>query len=91
MKHAVREVAVCVAGVMSVLDVELVLLGGGIGASEGLLLADVRSALAHLIPAPPRIERATLGERAVLTGAIAVALAGARVTMIRRFVARPES
>src|SRR4051812_27558122 len=43
VKHAVREVAVCVAGVMSVLDVELVLLGGGIGASEGLLLADVRS------------------------------------------------
>ena len=91
VKHAVREVAVCVAGVMSVVDLELVLLGGGIGASEGLLLADVRSALAHLIPAPPRIERATLGERAVLTGAIAVALAGARVTMIRRFVARPES
>lgn len=86
VNHAAREVAVCVAGVVSVVDVELVLLGGGIGASEGLLLRDVRNALARLIPAPPQVERASLGERAVLTGAVAVALEEARHTLIRDLV-----
>jgi predicted NBD/HSP70 family sugar kinase len=85
--QAAREVAVCVAGITSVVDLDLVLLGGGIGASDELLLPDVRRAVAELVPAPPRIERATLGERAVRTGAIAVALETARQTMIRRLVA----
>jgi predicted NBD/HSP70 family sugar kinase len=85
--QAAREVAVCVAGLTSVVDLELVLLGGGIGASEELLLPDVRTAVAGLVPSPPRIERATLGERAVRTGAVAVALEAARQTMIRRLVA----
>jgi predicted NBD/HSP70 family sugar kinase len=90
VKHAAREIAVCVAGVMSVVDVELVLLGGGIGASAELLIPDVRSSVAQLVPAPPRVERATLGERGVLTGAVAVALEDARHTMLRRFVTASE-
>jgi predicted NBD/HSP70 family sugar kinase len=85
--QAAREVAVCVAGITSVVDLDLVLLGGGIGASHELLLPDVRKAVAELVPSPPRIERATLGERAVRTGAVAVALETARQTMIRRLVA----
>jgi len=86
VKHAAREIAVCVAGVMSVVDVELVLLGGGIGASAELLIPDVRRSVAQLLPAPPRVERATLAERGVLAGAVAVALQDARHTMLRRYV-----
>jgi predicted NBD/HSP70 family sugar kinase len=85
--QAARELAICVAGVTSVVDLELVLLGGGIGASDELLLPDVRSAVAELIPTPPQIERASLGERAVLTGAVAVAVGAARQTLIGRLVA----
>jgi predicted NBD/HSP70 family sugar kinase len=86
VRYAAREVAVCVAGITAVVDLELVLLGGGIGASEELPLADVRRAVAELIPAPPRIERASLGERAVRTGAVAVAVEAARQQVIRRLV-----
>ena len=84
--RAAEEIAVCVAALTAVVDLELVLLGGGIGASEELLLPDVRAAAALLLPSPPRIERASLGDRAVGTGAIAVALEEARQSVIRRLV-----
>jgi predicted NBD/HSP70 family sugar kinase len=84
--YAARETAVCVASLSAVVDLELVLLGGGIGANDDLLLPDVRAAVRQLVPAPPRIERASLGERAVRVGAVAVALDSARQTVIRRLV-----
>jgi predicted NBD/HSP70 family sugar kinase len=84
--RAAREIAVCVAGLTSVLDLELVLLGGGIGINGELLLPDVRAATARLVPAPPRIECATLHERAVRVGAIAVGLEVTRANVIHRLV-----
>jgi predicted NBD/HSP70 family sugar kinase len=84
--QAARQIAVCIAGLTAVVDLELVLLGGGIGASGELLLPDIRSAVSDLVPAPPRIERAGLGERAVRTGAVAVALDIARQRVLRRFL-----
>jgi predicted NBD/HSP70 family sugar kinase len=84
--YAAREAAMCVASLSAVVDLELVLLGGGIGANDDLLLPDVRAAVRQLVPAPPRIERASLGERAVRVGAVAVALDSARQTVIRRLV-----
>jgi hypothetical protein len=65
-----------------------VLLGGGIGAGAELLLPDVRTAVARLVPVPPRIEQAALGERATRTGAVAVALEQARRTILARLSAR---
>src|SRR5438105_101081 len=84
--RAAEEIAVCVAALTAVVDLELILLGGGIGASDDLLLPDVRAAAALLLPSPPRIERASLGDRAVGTGAIAIALEEARQSVIRRLV-----
>jgi predicted NBD/HSP70 family sugar kinase len=84
--RAARDVAVCVAAISAVVDLELVLLGGGIGASDELLLTDVRRAVAALVPSPPRIERASLGDRAVVTGAVAVARDEARQAFVRRLV-----
>jgi predicted NBD/HSP70 family sugar kinase len=84
--RAAQEAALCIAALTAVVDLELVLLGGGIGASEELLLPDVRAAVALLVPTPPRIERATLGDRAVAAGAVAVALDAARQSLIRRLV-----
>jgi predicted NBD/HSP70 family sugar kinase len=82
-----REIAVCVAGLSAVVDLELVLIGGGIGDNDDLLLPDVRQALVELLPLPPRVERAALGDRAVRTGAVAVGLEAARSAVVRRLVA----
>ena len=59
------------------LDVELVVLGGGIGANGDLLLAPIRKRLAAQLPFPPKVEVSMLGDAAVLTGALAVGLTSA--------------
>jgi predicted NBD/HSP70 family sugar kinase len=72
-----RRIAHHLAPIAAVADVELVVLGGGIGANGDLLLAPVRRLLAEWLPFPPRVEVSTLGEAAVLTGALAVGLRSA--------------
>jgi len=63
-----------------------VLLGGGIGDNDDLLLPDVRAAIAELLPLPPRVERAALAARAVTTGALAVGCDRARQALVSRLV-----
>jgi predicted NBD/HSP70 family sugar kinase len=60
-----------------VINVELVVIGGGIGANGDLLLAPIRERLAELVPYPPRVEVSSLGDAAVLNGALAVGRAAA--------------
>jgi predicted NBD/HSP70 family sugar kinase len=81
-----RSIALCIAGIGAVVDLDLVLLGGGIGDNDDLLLPDVRTAAAELLPQAPRVERAALGARAVTTGAVAVAVDAAQQTVLRRLV-----
>src|SRR5207237_6392781 len=66
-----RRIALHIVPIAAVADIGLVVLGGGIGANADLLLEPVRSLLAEWLPYPPRIEVSTLGEAAVLTGALA--------------------
>jgi predicted NBD/HSP70 family sugar kinase len=84
--HAARATAVCIAGLTSVVDLELVLLGGGIGLNSELLLPDVRAATAELVPAPPEIRCAALGEHAVCAGATSLGLEIARESVVHRLV-----
>lgn len=72
-----RRIALHVAAISGVADVELAVLGGGIGANGDLLLDPVARLLAAWLPFPPRVEVSTLGEAAVLTGALAVGLQAA--------------
>jgi predicted NBD/HSP70 family sugar kinase len=67
-----RRIALHVVPVAAVSDVDLVILGGGIGMNGDLLLAPVRNYLAEWLPFPPRIEVSSLGDAAVLSGALAV-------------------
>jgi predicted NBD/HSP70 family sugar kinase len=67
-----RRIAHHLAPVAAVVDVELVVLGGGIGSNGDLLLEPVRRLLAEWLPFPPRVEVSTVGEAAVLAGALAV-------------------
>ncbi|MFJ3902966.1 ROK family protein [Streptomyces sp. NPDC090025] len=76
-----------VAAVSAVLDPDLVALGGGVGHSADLLLSTVRATLRTLTPIRPRITASSLGEDAVLHGALAIALDTARDLVFER---RPQ-
>jgi predicted NBD/HSP70 family sugar kinase len=73
-----RRIALHVAPIAAVADVRLVVLGGGIGANGDLLHDRVRTLLAEWLPYPPRIEGSSLGDAAVLMGALSVGLRAAR-------------
>jgi predicted NBD/HSP70 family sugar kinase len=73
-----RRIALHVVPVAAVTDVGLVVLGGGIGANGDLLYDGIRSRLGAWLPSPPRVEASSLGDAAVLTGALAVGLRAAR-------------
>jgi predicted NBD/HSP70 family sugar kinase len=75
-----RRIALHIAPIAAVADVELVVLGGGIGTNSELL-KDVRPLLAEWLPYPPRVEISSLGENAVLMGAVAIALHSALDTV----------
>jgi predicted NBD/HSP70 family sugar kinase len=77
VEETARRIALHVAPIAAVADVGLVVLGGGIGANGDLLLEPVRRLLADWMPYPPRVEVSSLGEAAVLTGALAVGLRAA--------------
>lgn len=74
VSEAARRITVHVLPIAAVVDVELVVLGGGIGANGDLLLAPVRARLAAQLSFPPKVEVSTLGDAAILTGALAIGL-----------------
>ncbi len=82
-----RRIALHIAPIAAVADVELVVLGGGIGVNGDLLLAPIRELLAELLAYPPRVDVSSLGDAAVLTGALAV---GLRAALDNVFVNRAE-
>jgi predicted NBD/HSP70 family sugar kinase len=74
--EASRRIALHLTPIAAVTDVGLVVLGGGIGANADLVA--IRGLLAGWLPSPPRVEASSLGDGAVLTGALAVGLRAAR-------------
>jgi predicted NBD/HSP70 family sugar kinase len=87
VNEVARRIALHLAPVAAVVDVELVVLGGGIGSNGDLLLEPVRELLARWLPFPPQIEVSTVGEAAVLAGALAVGVRAALENVARRKVA----
>jgi predicted NBD/HSP70 family sugar kinase len=83
-----RRIAAHVAPIAAVADPELVVLGGGLGTNGDLLLGPVRKLLGEWMPYPPRIEISSLGEAAVLMGALAI---GLRSALDNVFVNRPRT
>jgi predicted NBD/HSP70 family sugar kinase len=76
VREEARRIALHIAPIAAVTDVGLVVLGGGIGTNSELL-EDVRPLLAGWLPYPPRVEVSSLGDGAVLMGALAVGLRSA--------------
>jgi predicted NBD/HSP70 family sugar kinase len=84
-----RRIALHVVPIAAVADVALVVLGGGLGTNGDLLLAPVRKRLANWLPYPPRVEVSSLGEAAVLTGALAVGRRAALDNVFRNRASAP--
>ena len=83
-----RRIAAHVAPIAAVADPALVVLGGGLGANGDLLLEPVRRLLSDWVPYAPRVEISSLGESAVLMGALAI---GLRSALDNVFVNRPNT
>jgi predicted NBD/HSP70 family sugar kinase len=88
VEEVARRIAAHITPIAAVADPALVVLGGGLGANGDLLLTPVRRLLTAWIPYPPRVEVSSLGEAAVLMGALAV---GPRSALDNVFVNRPPS
>lgn len=83
-----RRIAAHIAPITAVADPALVVLGGGLGSNGDLLLGPVRRLLEEWLPYAPRVEISSLGEAAVLMGALAT---GLRAALDNVFVNRPRS
>ena len=83
-----EHLARAVAAVTSVVDPELVILGGGIGGNGELLIKPIEKRLRALLRVPaPRIVVSALGDDAVVLGALATALTTAREHVFEQAVA----
>jgi predicted NBD/HSP70 family sugar kinase len=71
-----KQVALMVASVVSVLDPELVVVGGSVGAAGETLLTPLRRELDQIFPTPPPVVASELGTDAVRRGAEIAAVAG---------------
>jgi predicted NBD/HSP70 family sugar kinase len=78
--------AYTVASVAAVVDPELIVLGGGMGANADLLREPMERALHAFTPLVPKIVQGELGEDAVLAGAITVGLRTAEGLVFERRV-----
>ncbi len=77
-------IAMTIAAVAAVLDPRLVILGGGIGGNDQLLLAPVRARVTELSPFRPAIEASVLREEATLYGSVSMALRAAHARLFDR-------
>ena len=80
-----KRIALYIATMTAVVDVDLVVLGGGIGRQADVLLAEIQAVVARLVPFAPRIEVSTLGEQASLLGGIAI---GSKIAQDKVFAER---
>ena len=88
VQETARRITSHILPIAAVADVELIVLGGGIGANGDLLLEPIRALLAERLPFSPGVQVSTLGDAAVLTGALAI---GLKVALESAFAGRAES
>lgn len=84
VEHEAERLALVVAAVAAVLDPEVVVLGGGVGSELDILRDPMERRLRLLTPFRPEVVTSSLGDEAVLLGAIAQALDVAREQLFQR-------
>ena len=66
--------AMVIANIATLLDPDLIILGGGISSSADLLIPRILSRIEGVIQHVPRLEASSLGARATVMGAISMVL-----------------
>jgi predicted NBD/HSP70 family sugar kinase len=77
-------IALAIAAVAPVIDPQLVVLGGGIAANGDLLVGRIERELKAISPFRPKVVASSLGDDAVLHGAVTTALGAAQAQLFRR-------
>ncbi len=72
-----ERIALYIAAISAVSDVELVILSGGIGSQAAFFMKPIKKLVSEILPFPPRIEVSALGNTGVLIGALEIATAQA--------------
>ena len=70
----VKYLAIAVANVISILDPQMIVLGGGIAKSDDLILEPIKELVRGAVPAMPEIVVSQLGSDAGVLGAVALAM-----------------
>lgn len=78
VRDTVNYLGQAVANVSSTLDPEMVILGGALTRSDDLLLEPIKERVSRAVPFAPDIVLSELGDDAVLSGAIALAIRATR-------------
>jgi predicted NBD/HSP70 family sugar kinase len=77
IEQEAERIALYIAAISAIVDVELVVLSGGIGRQAEFFIAPIRKLVHQILPFPPRIEVSTLGDGGILVGALQIATAQA--------------
>jgi predicted NBD/HSP70 family sugar kinase len=77
IEQEAERIALYVAAISAIVDVELVVLSGGIGRQADFFIAPIRKLVNEILPFPPKIEVSKLGESGILVGALQIATAQA--------------
>ena len=72
----------------TLLNPELVVIGGGVAGAGDLIVPGLERRLPELTESPPRLAASELGDRAVITGAIRLALDAVETTILEGAVSR---
>lgn len=78
-----QRIAAVIAVLHTLLDPELVVIGGAVAQAGDVLLEPLRHAVAGLLPSPPRLANSGLGDRVVVTGAVRRAVDHALLSLFR--------
>ena len=70
-----ERIALYIAAISAVTDVELVVLSGGIGRQASFFIEPIKNLVSQSVPYPPAIEVSTLGDTGILVGALSIATA----------------
>ncbi len=76
VNETVDYLSLIIASVSTVLDPEMIVLGGGVARSADLLIEPILRRLDGVVPSLPRLEASLLGRRAAVMGAIMLVLNG---------------
>ena len=73
IEQEAQRIALYIAAVSAITDVEIVVLSGGIGRQAEFFIAPIKKLVSEILPFPPRIEVSTLGDNGILIGTLRIA------------------